>query len=77
VLLGHTPYVVQGALNQIGIVRLSPDFANGVAQGPITSPALDFPSSIAMLGLSLYAVNARFEIEPGPQVTYQLVRLPR
>jgi streptogramin lyase len=77
VLLGHTLYVVQGALNQIAVVRLSPDFASGVAHGAITSPVLDFPSSIAMLGHSLYAVNARFDVESGPHVRYQVVRLPR
>ena len=77
VLIGRTLYAVRGPFNQIAEVRLSPDFTTGVIEGAITGQALDFPSSIAVFGNSLYAVNARFEVAPGPDVEYQVVRLVR
>jgi outer membrane protein assembly factor BamB len=77
VLIGRTLYAVRGPFNQIAEVRLSPDFTTGVIEGAITGQALDFPSSIAVFGSSLYAVNARFEVAPGPDVEYQVVRLVR
>ena len=77
VLVGRTLYAVQGPFNQVAAVRLSADFTSGVVDGSITNAALRFPSSIAMLGSSLYAVNARFDVPPGPGVAYEVVRLAR
>ncbi|CAN5356742.1 hypothetical protein BH24GEM3_BH24GEM3_11190 [soil metagenome] len=76
-LLGHTLYVVQGPLNQIAVVRLSPHLTSGVIERAITDPDLQFPSTIARFGSALYAVNARFDVEPGPEVEYQVVRVSR
>ena len=59
VLIGRTLYAVRGPFNQVAQVRLSADFTTGVVDGAITSAALNFPSSIAVFGSSLYAVNAR------------------
>lgn len=76
-LIGRTLYVVQGQLNQIGVVRLAHDFASGVVESPIRDPHLRFPSTIAAYSNALYAVNARFDVPPGPGVAYQVVRVPR
>lgn len=76
-LAGQTLYVVQGYFNQIAVVRLSPDFASGVVERTITSDALAFPTTVAAFGSSLYAVNARLDVAPGPHVEYEVVRLTR
>jgi len=77
VLVGQTLYVVQGPLNQIAVVRLNRDFTSGVMERVITDPDFAFPSTIAAFGNSLYAVNARFDVVPGANVEYQVVRVPR
>ena len=76
-LIGRALYVVQGPLDQIRVVRLSADFTRGAVEGALTSSALRFPSSIGGLGSSLYAVNARFDVAPGPGVEYDVVRVAR
>lgn len=77
-LVGRTLYVDQVLLNQIAVVRLGEDFTSGtVEQAALTSALFDSPSKIAVLGSSLYASNARFETPPGPDVTYEVVRLSR
>jgi streptogramin lyase len=77
VLVGRTLYMVQGPFNQIAVVRLSADVTSGVVDRPLTTAALAFPSAIGMFGSSFYAVNARFDVASGPDVEYQVVRLPR
>ena len=77
VLVGRTLYVVRGPFNQVTTVRMSADYTSGEVDGAITDAALQFPSSIAVLGNSLYAVNARFNVAPGPNVEYRIVRLAR
>ena len=76
-LVGHTLYVVQIALNKVSVLRLDADFTSGTIEQTLTSALFDFPSKIAMLGSGLYVVNARFEVPPGPGVTYQVLRLSR
>ncbi|MEJ7813382.1 MAG: hypothetical protein WKG32_23445 [Gemmatimonadaceae bacterium] len=76
-LIGHTLYVVQGEFNQVAVVRLSAHFTSGVIEQVITDPRLRFPSTIAAFGGSLYVVNARFDVPPGPEVQYQVIRVPR
>lgn len=77
VLMGRTLYVVQGPFNQIGVVRLSADYTTGVVDEPLTNARLKFPSSIGASGSSLYAVNARFDVQPDPTVEYDVVRVSR
>ncbi len=75
-LIGTKLYVVQADFNQVAVVTLSPDFTSGViAPQTITNAALDSPAKIAAFGNGLYVVNARFEVDPAPDVTYQVVRL--
>jgi sugar lactone lactonase YvrE len=77
VLTGRTLYAVENSKNQITEIRLAPDLASGEITDTITSPAFDVPTTAAKFGDSLYAVNARFTTPPGPDVTYDVVRVDR
>jgi sugar lactone lactonase YvrE len=74
-LVGQTLYVVEGPFNQITVIRLDPELAAGVVERILSDADLQFPSTIARFGNALYAVNARFDVTPGPDVQYQVVRL--
>jgi len=69
-------YVVQNWLN-IAVVNLSDDLTSGAIERTIADPAFRVPSTIASFGDSLYAVNARFDTTPGPDVDYDIVKVPR
>jgi sugar lactone lactonase YvrE len=74
---GKTLYVVRNRLNQIAVVDLSPDFANGAVVGTITSPYFRVPTTVAEFGNRLYVVNARFGTPPGPGVDYDAVQVSK
>ena len=76
-LVDHLLYVVEGPLNQVSVVRLTSDYRSGSIQRIITDEDLQFPSTIARFGSSLFAVNARFDVAYDPTVEYAVVRLPR
>ena len=76
-LHGRTLYVVQNFLNQIAVVRLSPNLAQGTVVRTITDAAFDVPTTIARFGMRLYAVNARFSTPPTPATPYHVVRVGR
>ncbi len=77
-LIGQKLYVSLVANSQVGVVDLSSDFSSGVIEAqPLTNPALDFQSKIATFGNAVYAVNAHFELDPAPDVAYQVVRVSR
>ena len=63
---GKDLYVVQGFINRIAVVRLSPQLTSGAVTRYIGSASFDFPSTIAEMGGSLYAVNANFDQAPPP-----------
>jgi hypothetical protein len=69
-------YVVQNSLN-IAVVNLSEDLTSGVIERTINDPDFRVPSTIAGFGDSLYAVNARFDTMPGPDVDYDIVKVPK
>lgn len=69
-------YVVQNSLN-VAVVNLNDDLTAGAIERTITDPAFRVPSTIASFGDSLYAVNARFDTTPGPNVDYDIVKVPR
>ena len=73
---GRTLYAVQGASNQIAVVRLGSSPTSGTLVRTITDPDLDVPATIAPFGPFLYAVNGRFSIPPTTDTPYQVVRLP-
>lgn len=74
-LVGRRLYVVDGVFDRIVVVRLDADYDDGVVERVLTDPDLQFPSTIARFGNALYAVNARFDVVPGPEVQYQVVRV--
>ena len=76
-LQGKTLYVVQNVDNRISVVRLAPDFARGTVTGSISSPNFDTPTTIALFGSLLYAVNARFSTPPTPNTPYTVVQVSR
>lgn len=73
-LQGKTLYVVQNRLNQIAVIKLSPDLTEGTIVDTITSSLFEVPTTIARFGSDLYAVNARFGLPPGD---YEVVRVSR
>ena len=72
---GDTLYVVQNASNQVAVVRFDAGFTSGTVLRAITDPALDVPSTAALFGPFLYAVNARFSTPPTPATTYDVIQL--
>lgn len=77
VLQGRTLYVVQNFLNQIGVVELDPRLTAGALREPIDSELFRIPTTADVFGPYLYAVNARFDTTPGPEVEYEIVQVRR
>lgn len=73
---GSSLFVVQNSLN-IAVVNLNNDLTSGAIERTITDPAFRVPSTIASFGDSLYVVNARFDTTPGPNVDYDIVKVPK
>jgi hypothetical protein len=76
-LQGKTLYVVQNVLNQIAVVELSADLGSGTILKTITSPDFRVPTTVAMFGDNLYAVNARFGTPLTPTTDYDVVSVRR
>jgi len=84
-LEGHRVYVVQNFANSIAEVALSGDYSSGRLVEVITSPLLQVPSTAAVHGSTIAAVNARFDLElpppfgPGAPLgtRFHVVLLPR
>lgn len=74
--IGHTLYVVQGHLDRVAVIRLSPRYTSGVIERVISSAQFRFPSTAAVFGNSLYVVNARFDAAGYPDVSFDVVRVP-
>ncbi|EWT02166.1 superoxide dismutase [Intrasporangium oryzae NRRL B-24470] len=65
-LRGPILYVVRNQLNEVVVLRMSPDYASATPTGVLTDPDFAVPTTIASFGTTLYAVNARFGLPPGP-----------
>lgn len=65
---GYDLYVVQNVLNQIAVIQLNRQLDAGVLTRVITDPNFRIPATIAEFGDALYAVNARFDVAPPPDV---------
>ena len=76
-LHGKTLFVVQNQNNRIAVVGLAPGLGSGTINNTITSPNFDVPTTVAMFGSRLYAVNARFTTPPTPTTTYTVVQVKR
>jgi sugar lactone lactonase YvrE len=75
-LEGKTLYVVRNRMNQIAVLRLSPDYLSARLVDTITNPNFNVPTTIARFGNSLYAVNAKFGT-PQAGTPYEVVRVER
>ncbi len=75
-LKGRWLFVVQNRLNQIAVVKLDRNFAQGEVKQTITNPAFRVPTTLALSRFGLYAVNARFGTPPSPTTDYDVVRVP-
>jgi len=74
-LEGKTLYVVQNFLNQIAVVNLNASFESGSIQELLTSPLLRIPTTITRFENSLYAINARFDTPPSPDIEYEVAQV--
>ncbi len=72
---GNTLYVVQNRDNKIAAVSLSNDRSSGTITTTLTNPAFDVPTTLADVGGTLYAVNARFGTEPTADTEYSIVKV--
>ena len=76
-LQGKTLYVLRNRLNHIAEIRLSPDLRSGTLIDTITDDNFDVPTTLALFGSRLYAVNARFGTPPTPITEYSIVQVER
>jgi sugar lactone lactonase YvrE len=76
-LRGRTIYQATGFDNEVRVIALDRGLLSGALIDTITDPSFDVPTTLAGFGRRVYVVNARFTTEPGPDVTYDIVQLPR
>jgi sugar lactone lactonase YvrE len=72
----RTLLAVQNMLNQIAVVRLSPDYRSGRVVRTITNPGFDVPTTVAKKRGSLFLPNARFTTPATPETPYWVTRVP-
>lgn len=84
-LEGHRLYVVENFANAIAVIDLSGDLSTGVLADTITSDAFHVPTTAAIKGDTIAAVNGRFDLGfpppfgPGapPGTTFDVVQVRR
>jgi hypothetical protein len=76
VLAGNMLYIVN-FYNQLIPIQLSPDLKSGKILPSITSSNFAGPSTAARFGSSIYVVNAKLDIAPTPDLTYNISRVGR
>jgi sugar lactone lactonase YvrE len=74
-LRGRRLHVVQNRLNKIAVIDLARDLETGTLRGEITDADFDVPTTLTRSAGALWAVNARFGTQPGPNTTYNVVRV--
>ena len=71
--------MVQNFFNQIAVIELDQTLSSGMITGYLTDDDFRIPTTAAIFGDALYAVNARFnEIAPGtaqPSDEFEAVRV--
>jgi sugar lactone lactonase YvrE len=66
-LRGKELAVVRNRVNEIVLLRLARDLSSATATATLTDPDFEVPTTVAAFGGTLYAVNARFGLDPdGP-----------
>ena len=61
-LEGHRLYVVENFANTIAVIQLSGDLTSGRMIRTITSPSFEVPTTMAVKGDLIAAVNAKFDL---------------
>jgi sugar lactone lactonase YvrE len=72
---GHRLFVVRNQLNLVAVLHLSWWARSGRLLAERTSDDFDVPTTAALVGRSLWAVNARFNTTPEPDTDYWITRL--
>ena len=72
-LRGTTLWVVRNRSNEIVELQMAPDWQSATPVATITDPDFDVPTTVALQGSRLYAVNARFTTPPTPDTEYDVV----
>jgi hypothetical protein len=74
---GSKLYVVRNFLNQIDVFRLAEDGSSAILLGSLTALAeVNIPTTAAHVAHRVWAVNAQFNVTPGPDVPYWITQFP-
>lgn len=73
VLQGTTLFVVRNRINQVDELRLSPDLTSATVVDTVIDPDFRVPTTLALQGSRLYAVNARFGTPDPGTADYEIV----
>ena len=74
-LAGDTLYVVRNRANLIVVLELNDDASAATAVGELSSDDFDVPTTAALIGDDLWAVNARFGTDVTPDTEYWITRV--
>lgn len=74
-LVGPLLFVVQNQDNKIATLLLDRRLRRAVRIAELRDPDFDTPTTVARIGLLLYAINARFNTPPMTDTTYDVVRV--
>lgn len=74
-VVGSKLFVVQNQLNRVEVFKLRHHLGSARLLGTLTSPGLDVPTTLAIQGRHVWAVNARFSTPVTPTTPYWITRL--
>jgi hypothetical protein len=74
-LAGPLLFVVQNQQNKVAVLLLDRRLRRAALLRELTDPDFDVPTTIARIGVKLYAVNARFNTPPQPDTKYAIVKV--
>ena len=74
-VVGSRLVVVRNQLNEVDVFRLGAHLGSARLVRTLTSPDLDFPTTVAFSAGRLWVVNARFNTLPTPTTPYWITRL--
>jgi DNA-binding beta-propeller fold protein YncE len=72
---GDILYVIRNSANTVTVLQLDKDLTTASLVAELTDDDLDTPTTAALVGDDLWAVNARFGATPTPETEYWLTRL--
>jgi DNA-binding beta-propeller fold protein YncE len=74
-LAGPLLFVVQNQDNKIATLLLDRRLRRAIRIADLRDRDFDVPTTVARIGLRLYAINARFSSDPGPDTTHDVVKV--